>query len=376
MKRTATAFLLCIAIAKPGWAQTPATINDLSAPTSPAFVLLGVSPAAVERPENPKVFIINALNRMSSGDAGFPKDFALEVAPYWMRSHSNLTFGEYQSPSIGQSIMQTVSISIGTAPIPGAAKTSDPLGTKLAIGFTTRLWNGRPNPYLETKIADLEAASDVALDLLAEQAQLPKDEVTARLTLQAKIDAARAKTTVQALEIQALDAQRIGFFLTVSGGQTWDFFADEVGNAAARRRGVWVTPAYRLRACGKVEKTTKCESSFDGIAVFRVLKETDQDASVDLGFKTAWRATREFGLSFEALHRNAPAKTSAVSMDSTEDSNRFAGLVEYRIKDDLVVYGSFGQDFKKATGAKPLITMMGLNIGFGSKPVVLAETKK
>jgi hypothetical protein len=56
--------------------------------------------------------------------------------------------------------------------------------------------------------------------------------------------------------------------------------------------------------------------------------------------------------------------------ESVQDSNRTAGLLEYRIQDDLVLFGTFGQDFEKATGAKPLVTLLGLNFGFGQRAAV------
>jgi hypothetical protein len=49
-------------------------------------------------------------------------------------------------------------------------------------------------------------------------------------------------------------------------------------------------------------------------------------------------------------------------------------MLEYQIRDDLAVYGSFGRDFKKDTGQEPLVSLMGLNVGLGKKPSVRPVT--
>ena len=91
-------------------------IEDLRTPTSPAFVLLDVAPASVERPENPKALIANLVSTASQAE-GFPKNYALEVAPYWLKSHPHLTFSNYQQPSPAQSLLRTLTLSVGTTPL-------------------------------------------------------------------------------------------------------------------------------------------------------------------------------------------------------------------------------------------------------------------
>src|SRR5262245_15952814 len=81
------------------YAQNPAAptgikIEDLRAPASPAFVLLDVTPAAVERPQNPKALVLNVLSSAANAE-GFPQDYALQVAPYWLMSHPDLQFSDY-----------------------------------------------------------------------------------------------------------------------------------------------------------------------------------------------------------------------------------------------------------------------------------------
>jgi hypothetical protein len=361
MTKPIAMLLLCCAMARHAGAQSgPVTIDDLTAPTSPAFVLLDVAPAAVERPDTPKSFAVNVLNRLASSD-GLPKDYAMEVAPYWLRFHPNLTFGEYQNPAPLQSVLQTFAVSVATSPLEGLSAGADLAGTRLGLGLRANLWSGRPNPWLAEGIATLEEINNRILDILAAD---PK----------ANIDAERAEARAAALAIQALDSQRIGFFLAVAGGQVWEVPDGDTEKASARRRGFWVTPSYRVRACAST--SGECVASLDFIGVFRSLKDPDMDAIWDYGARLLWRPSRAMYLSIEMLQRNKPAGSDAAGL--VNDTSRTVGIVEYRIREDLVVHGSFGRDFQKDTGARPLVSVMGLNVGFGTKATVLpvASTKE
>ena len=390
MRRTALVFALTVSIAAETSAQT-ATIDELSAPTTPAFVLLDVSPTAIARPESGKAFILNLVNKVSGSD-GIPRDYALEITPFWMLPNRTLSFEEYQKTKMLQTIAQTMRFSVATSPIPGATKQADPLGTKLAIGFNTKLFNGKPNPAMMASLDDLYAKNRLVLNQDRELEQLERslEELdgergrtvtdTRRAELIALIsgierDVAKKKAQIAnseaavgaaSLRIQTVDAQRIGFFMTIAAGQVWDFPGDNTQNAAATRRGAWITPAYRKLRCA-----TNCDASFDFIGVARILKDPDTDSMVDLGGRFVWHPTKQFNASFELLRRNAPDSAGA-SAESTDNSNRAAGLLEYRIKEDLILYGAFGQDFKKATGVKPLVSLLGMNFGFGKKASVAA----
>jgi hypothetical protein len=358
MTKTIAVLLVCCAVASDAGAQSgPVAIDDLTAPTSPAFVLLDVAPAAVERPENPKSFGLNVLNRLVSAN-GLPQDYAMEVAPYWLKFHPTLTFAEYQNPTALQSIRQTFAVSVATSPLEGATAGADPAGTRLGLGLRANIWNGRPNPTLEEGVAKLEEINGRILDILFKN---PK----------ANIDAERAEARTAALEIQALDSQRIGFFLTVAGGQIWEIPDGDTEKASAQRRGFWATPAYRILACNTANDG--CVASLDFIGVVRALKDPQKDAVWDYGARLLWRPSKAMYLSLETLQRNRNNGPGAGA--PATDTTRTVGIVEYRIRQDLVVHGSFGRDFKKDTGVRPLVSIMGLNVGFGPKPTVLPVTK-
>jgi hypothetical protein len=381
-------FLLTLSLACPaGDAFAQATISELSAPTSPAFVLLGLAPASVDRPDSSKALIVNAFSDLAESD-GLPQDYALEVTPFWMKSNRTLSFTEYQNPGLA-AIWQQLRISVATAPMRGADESADSIGTKLGVGFNTKISNGRPNPTMQASLERLFAentrllAADRELEDIEETLETRREElegltenakradliaiigeIEKTLTKkQAEIDGIEAGIMRRSLEVQSLDAERVGFFLTVAGGQVWDFADDDTRNASANRMGLWVTPAYRVLRCAS------CEASFDFIGVARMLKDPDIDAMIDVGGRLVWRVNTRFSTSFELLRRKAP-DTVGANEESIQDSNRTAALLEYRIQDDLILFGTFGQDFEKATGAKPLVTLLGMNFGFGQKAAV------
>jgi len=47
-------------------------------------------------------------------------------------------------------------------------------------------------------------------------------------------------------------------------------------------------------------------------------------------------------------------------------------MVEYRIREDLLLFGSFGKDFKEADSRRTLVSILGLSFGFGAKPALIA----
>jgi hypothetical protein len=366
MIRTSTVYVLALLATQPVFAQdNTIAINDLSAPISPAFALLEVSPASIDRPDTAKSFLVNAVNRITKSSGGIPKDIAMQVTPYWMKSHPRLTFREYQEPSIGQSIAQTFSISVATSPIAGATAQADPTGTHVALGLSLRPWNGRPNPTMAAKVAELEDLADEALDIAANMATATGEALA---KLEKQLESLDPKIAAAARAIGDLSAHRLGFFVTLSGGQVWDFPGDDTSNSATRRRGAWLTAAYRMAACGA--STAQCRATIDAIAVSRFLRDPGSDSIVDFGGRLVWSPNQEFNASVEFLRRKAPTTSIA---QSTEDSNRTAGLLEYKLNDDFSVFGTFGQDFEKITGEKPLIALIGLNVGLGKTPTAKAE---
>ena len=71
--------------------------NKLRTPDSPAFVLLGVSPSEIQQPSSVKPFAASMMQAFTeSGDLVIPKNFAMEVSPYWLFPNPDLSMKEYR----------------------------------------------------------------------------------------------------------------------------------------------------------------------------------------------------------------------------------------------------------------------------------------
>jgi len=388
--KTVVATLLALGSVTLAHAQA-VDIDDLRAPTSPAFVLLDITPASVERPENPKAFTVNLIKTFSRAD-GLPQNYALEVAPYWLTYHPNLTFAQYQSPG-ARSLIQTLAISVATAPMtPADGASADPIGTRLGLGLRTNITNGRFDPTMNTKVGELAALQGRLLDVdeaedavtsaeadlaaaksagraTADLESTLKAKQEAFATLKAEEPTIENDVMVKALEIQALDAQRVGLIVTLAAGKTWDFPDDDFSLRQSGRWGVWVTPTYRFRAC--TAGGSECAAVMDAIAVVRALRDPGKETSWDVGGRMVWQPTRELKLSGEVLRRWAGESTTGPTPVVAGDSNRTTAMLEYQIRKDLSLYASFGRDFEKDTGQKPLVSLMGLNVGLGKTPKVV-----
>jgi hypothetical protein len=393
MKTTAWTVLIVAVSSGVASAQPPVQIDDLRAPTSPAFVLLDVAPAAVDRPENPKAFTTSLISTVSE-HKGLPQNYALEVAPYWLTYHPQLTFEKYQTPGL-MSAIQTFSISVATTPMKAPeGSTEEAKGSRVGIGLRTNLLNGRFNPKLGALVKTLAdnqmrtLDADSVLDKATEDVEAAEKAIEAARaaggalgpleqalaaaravleTSQKALDDIEAETQNTALEIQALDAQRIGFIVSLAAGKTWDFPDDDFDQRQDGRWGVWVTPAYRFMACAVSSES--CQATFDAIAVLRTLREPGQGTSWDVGGRVVWQPNQELSLSVETLRR----RRGDSDVTAAGTSNRTTAMLEYRINADLSLYGSFGRDFEQDTGRKPLVSLVGLNVGLGKKPQVIAN---
>ena len=150
-----------------GQEKPTVTLESLRTPTSPAFVLLGVEPTSIERPTTPKALAINVLSAAGDGDDLIPRNYALEVAPYWLIDHPDLEFEDFYDPTPWQGIKQSLSISLATKDLTDDADGIE--GTAAGLGLNLDILTGKPKPELEDTTEHLAAFMDLlrANDFLA-----------------------------------------------------------------------------------------------------------------------------------------------------------------------------------------------------------------
>jgi hypothetical protein len=368
-------------VAPPAPGEPRVTPEDLRPPASPVFALLGTTPASIERPQTPRALAMNLISAVRE-EEGLPRNYALEVAPYWTTYHPDLSFDDYYNAGLLQTLAQTFAVSVATTPFSGETLAD---GTRLGAGFRTLLWAGRAHPQLAAAHAELISidiriaeASDAipplrqqALDArragrIAEADELDKKVAAAEADAVRQTADLRRQATEAARRVGDLDRNRIGFQLAVAAAHVWDFPGDRFEQRELARWGVWVTPAYRMPACAG-SGDGRCTSTIDVMAAVRYLADhrgDGDDRTWDVGGRLLWQPSLELAVSLETLRRGG------TRLSDGDGSNRTVGMLEYRVNEDIVLYGSFGKDFQDQPGARTLVSIVGLNLGFGRKPIV------
>ncbi len=365
----------------PAAGEPRVTPEDLRAPTAAAFALLGTTPASIDRPQTPRALTMNLISAVRD-EEGLPRNYGLEVAPYWTAYHPDLSFDDYYNAGVLQTLAQTFAVSVATTPL--AAGDGVAGGTRVGAGFRALVRAGGAHPQLAAAHAELIAvdvriaeASDAIPPLrqrafdarragrIAEADELDAAIVAAEAAALDETAELRRQAADAARRVGDLDRSRIGFQLAVAGGQVWDFPGDRFESREAAQWGIWVTPAYRLVACG--DAADRCTSTIDVMAAVRFLEDrrgTGENRTWDVGGRLLWQPSLEFSVSLESLRRGGTTRSG------DEPSHRTVGMVEYRLNDDIMLYGSFGRDFEDLPGARTLVSIVGVNLGFGRKPIV------
>jgi hypothetical protein len=363
-------------------AEGEASLNLLTAPSSPAFVLLGIEPTSIERPGSVTDLALSL--RSATDDFGVvPESYALSVAPWWLTpAADDLDYATYAG---GQgALLRTATISIATTTETDA--TSGERTTSLGIGLRVGLAQG-PIAQDEDYVTQMEALRDSLdnlVDALAEiqQAKLRTDPEL--LALEAASDSATVAETQAALDlliehrtqvlveeadaelrqryddrIEALRRQsanlplrRSGFNLDLAGGAVIDFPGREFDRADGRSLGGWLT--------GSLEYGWGA-----ALGVGRIQKDfVDDVTSVDLGGRLILDNVQGVSLSVEGLGRLFP------NVDGRETEWRYSASVDYSVGSNRVVSFAIGRDFE-GRRASDLILALSFGFGFGSMRPVL-----
>jgi hypothetical protein len=327
------------------------------------------------------------LSRTENGTI-IPRDYALEIAPYWLRSHPRLTFDQYISPSARQSFLQTFSVSIATkSEVEGDdSVTSIGLGVRVtpragtlatktigAIGTLDSLQRDRSlRINVREELNDSIAATTDSLAAAANQARI--DALTQRLVrLRATLTAADAALTAQldrledaAKAVQDADQERYGWVVQLALAGAERYAGNTFDGGSMSRFGGWGTLSYRLE-----------NPRLELISLVRYQRHLVGETQnlLDFGGRLLWMKDR-LSLSYEGVSRTnfntevgdgTPGQVTVRLLSSS----RHAGIIEYRATNDLYVTGTFGKDYKRASDSKyPVLALLGLQWNWGDKPIV------
>ena len=383
-------------------------LDDLRLSGPPALSLLGISAASVSRPDTPRALIASLVS--ATGSSGLvPNGYALETAPFWLARHPNLQLRDYYAASFGDRLRYFTAISVATSR-PSSRSDSVAPDARVSVAMRTLLANGRPGPALRAvadsmrtaQLAYIEryrrwenlkpgaAALDVQRRRLTRQEDLLSTLVTrvlvapdrelrdSTLRTLARRDSARANVaTAQAAtdEIARLETQMDGlesrlarlaesfaerdlepdgFVLELAAGTRAIFSEGEWDRERVDGVGVWITPMYRLSS-----------AALEMVGVLRYLTrvaEYDDENLLDMGARAGFDVGKA-SVSGEWVRRN-------VRGDEDRSSSRWAALFDYPLPARLHLVASFGSDFRRTDGRRPVVATLGINLGVGAVMLV------
>lgn len=346
---------LLILLAGPLSAQEARNIEDIAAPSSPAFTLLGVEATAIERPTTAKALALGFLAAAGRNDDVIPRDYAVEVTPYWLSERAaTLTYSDWLASSWAEAFAQSIALSIATSiddesdsTTEGEGETESATGIGGALRFSLiqnrlpasrRVEHSQINEELDRALRD---AQDRKLNDAEEGEIAAADE--------------RAHAAAKKLESFLMESRREGFALDGAFGVAGVVpKSGELDDGEFSRAGIWLTPSY---GSGWIDLV--------GVARYMRDEEGEGEDLLDLGAR-ALVEVRELELSIEYVGR------VGISEGESGDTERIAGGLSYRLTDTIALSLTVGQDFKNdATNDGRFVFDLGLVLGFGNSELPL-----
>ncbi|HEY0018715.1 MAG TPA: hypothetical protein VGC13_20615 [Longimicrobium sp.] len=355
-------------------------LNSLKPSSAPAFILLGVAPASVERPQTPSDVAFSLVNQTETFST-LPENYAAEISPYWLFSRPTLGWRDDIDRSPATSFQRTLTLSLATAELGNEEAPMSGVG----FGASAYLLSGRMSSAAQARFQEIEkylAARDslesvlVASQLaaieaeygrrIAEAAQAGNTELVRLLTAEvsAKTLAARLAAQQDSVfkqwevnnpleQLQEATPQRAGLFWGVAGGASWGFANDVWKAGHVHNLGLWSTLSYEGTQVGE-------ESSFTPMVVARLLSNRGGD-SVSTTFDAGGRfmlSGPAYTASVEGILR-MPLEEEGEGEGDTETLYRIAGILEYRLRPDLWLTATFGRDYQSSNDGS-LLAQLGV----------------
>ncbi|QIP15672.1 hypothetical protein G8759_25090 [Spirosoma aureum] len=374
----------CKAFGQSQFADT-VKISDLAPPSSPAFVLLDAAPSSIEKPATAKAFTASVINLINNNGG------AAEFTPYWLVRRSNMTSFRYlgikedkQGELYQRSIASAKLISISLAVL-NKNNTDEKAGksvSNIVLGARTRLFQINKKSAIDTVIkyhriivdslARLNSSiADVAIEYQLKMRDINDKNEIVKLTKERnnKIKALQAghlkNTKSQSDTIRKFLTEKPAFTVDIAGAVNYAFDTTRLSSGRFDRVGAWANINWIPI------RNDKEQRFLHTIGVLRYLtndklvidkEHTEYHSYFDFGGKVEGEFKR-FSIGFEYVRR----------LDITNkdlNSDRAAGVLNYRIADNVFLTGTFGKNFGLDNS---LLTLFGLQFNFSNEKVVIKQ---
>lgn len=294
------------------------SINDLQIPTSPALVLMDVSPSSIEKPTNPKALSLNLLNLVQGG--------AVEFTPYWFKDHAGYTFTSYANQKFP--FLQTLAFS--------AATNRSASGTDLGVGFRTQLFRY----FSPVRRKDLEAARLEVVTLLSNP--VPDLNENAIKAAGNYIRELKTKPTIN---------------IEMAGAYTGSSVGSVYKNLAATKSGVWL----HFRWSPKIIPLDLVGLGRYSWQVGNPIPNSKDSSFVDYGLNISFQKVK-FDFAIEYINRR--------EVRNKTNYDRFSFVANYRISDEIVIVAAFGKNFNEQSD---IFSVLGVKFSLSKERVDIAN---
>jgi hypothetical protein len=364
--------ILVLLLGRAAAAQDIPEFHKLRTPVSPAFQILGIAPAHVERPTTPATFAASVLQKVQDFSGVLPKSMGVEVAPFWLQPHPSMTFTEYQRQG-WKSVYRNFTVSLATTDSVGdggGPPDSNADWRRLGFGMRTTLLPGSRGvtPTCVREISAAATAHTTAIGALVARAieagRLSRSNSVAIEAFQnADSTRAEARASLSRWQQDLLSPEGVGRCtadLSARRGAAMDVAVAAAATFPEGRAtsgeissvGVWITPAI-------------LGDRFSNIAVLRLawhdLDSTTSRNTFDAGLRSVYAWDR-YATSLELVNRLERRS------GETSDFIRIALNFDVKIAGDTWLNVALGKDFD-ARQPQSLLALLGFQWQLGDRSV-------
>lgn len=324
-------------------AEDTSAASGIRTPDAPAFALLGVSPTEIQKPTTPRDLAISLASFIGDDKTiVIPESLAVEVAPYWLKPHDQLTYAEYTKPGLPQ-LWRNLSLSLAT----GAQ--ADSATRLLSLGARTQLsWDDDDAHRMCQAVHQSIATADATGLSKAERERL---QAVTREVAGPKLDAAIKE--LQAVKQAAVPvceklAAAPKFALSFAGALSWTFPDSEISKQAGWDSAAgWLTFAW-----------SRPSASLLGMARLQADKE-----AMD------WNGYADYGVRGVLMHKSLAAGLEALGRNqvfggSADFQYRISAQLEVMVEENNWLTISFAKDYGDA-----LVSLANFTTSFGEAQV-------
>ncbi len=365
-------------------AQDELSLDLLKAPGSPGFILLDKEPSSIERPTNPTDFMVS-LRNATDDFSTLPKNYAVELAPFWLFGGKNISFSDMMDSSgnMCNAMKQTLSLSvaINTAGNELISKTQLGIGIKFSI-----IRGPVSEEFLKANGKRMEVLRNIEKDFHEEEGYkkiqskyraLRKDttlnqeavsideDIETNNYQEARMEGLQKKYEKELENLSKTKLTRSGWGLDVAGGFVTDFPNQVFEEGVIPKYGAWLTLSY---ACDKNisflllarELFQKDESYADKNDNIRIADLNHTDGGIRMIIDKS-----RFSFSLEGLFRFTGGG------DDLKSENKNAWKLMFNAGYDLgnnkIITFNLGRDFDGTVSKDGnIIAALNLVLGFGS----------